>query len=213
MSASPFDIATFLDLTSKRLQPEPPLPGSPLANVRGDHDLDRASLPVPEAETSPAAVLVPIVRRSEATVLLTQRTSTMRQHSGQIAFPGGKVDRADGSPLMAALREGEEEIGLDRRLVTPLGYLDPYITGTGFRITPVVGLVEPTFKLAINPIEVDDAFEVPLGFLMEPGNYQRHAREFQGRTRRYYAIPFGERYIWGATAGIIRNLYERLYGS
>jgi 8-oxo-dGTP pyrophosphatase MutT (NUDIX family) len=213
MSAIPFDIATFLDLSSKRLEPAPPAIGSPLANPRGDHDLDQTVPPVPEADTSPAAVLVPIVRRPEATVLLTQRTGTLRQHSGQIAFPGGKVDRADGSPLMAALREGEEEIGLDRRLVTPIGYLDPYITGTGFRIMPVVCVVEPTFKLAINPIEVDDAFEVPLGFLMEPGNFQHHAREFQGRTRRYYAIPFGERYIWGATAGIIRNLYERLYGS
>lgn len=213
MSPDVFDIEAFVGLSAERLTPEPPALGGPLANPRGDHDLDRDYPPVTEVEARPAAVLVPIVRRHEPTVLLTQRASALRQHSGQIAFPGGKVDRADGSPLMTALRESEEEIGLDPRLVRPLGYLDPYLSGTGFRILPVVGLVDPSFTLAINRTEVDDAFEVPLAFLMEPGNHQRHSREWQGRTRSYYAMPFGDRYIWGATAGIIRNLYERLYGS
>ena len=213
MNSALFDIAAFLDLTAERLEADPPPLGRPLANTRGDHDLDREPPPFSEEDAHPAAVLVPIVGRREPTVLLTQRASALRHHSGQIAFPGGKVDRADGSPLMTALREAEEEIGLDPHLVRPLGYLDPYISGTGFRIMPVVGLVEPTFTLAINTTEVDDAFEVPLGFLMEPMNHQRHSRPFQGRHRRYYAIPFGDRYIWGATAGIIRNLYQRLYGS
>lgn len=172
---------------------------------------------MPEREARPAAVLIPIVRRdetpdNEATVLLTQRASALRSHAGQIAFPGGKIDHEDGSPLAAALREAEEEIGLERRFVNPLGYLDPYISGTGFRIVPVVALVDPGFSLIINPGEVDDAFEVPLSFLMQPANHQLHAAEWQGRTRRYYAMPFGERYIWGATAGIIHNLYTRLYG-
>ena len=159
-----------------------------------------------------AAVLVPIIRHdAEVTVLLTTRHAGLRQHSGQIAFPGGKIDADDASPLAAALREAEEEIGLGRECVTPLGYLDPYLTGTGYRVLPVVALVAPPLRLTINPQEVDDAFEVPLGFLMDPGNHELHAREFGGRLRRFYAMPFGGRFIWGATAGMLRNLYDRLY--
>jgi 8-oxo-dGTP pyrophosphatase MutT (NUDIX family) len=145
------------------------------------------------------------------TLLLTLRASALPTHAGQIAFPGGKIDAGDRDPLAAALREAEEEIGLARRFAQPLGYLDPYLSGTGFRIVPAVALVAPDYQLALNRHEVDDAFEVPLDFLMEPANHARHSREWQGITRSYYAMPYGERYIWGATAGIIRRLYERLY--
>ena len=188
---------------------------TPVANAfshgdprHGDHVLNHD---LADAAARPAAVLVPLVaHKSGMTVLLTQRASAMRDHSGQIAFPGGKIDAGDGSPLAAALREAEEEIGLARRHIEPLGYLDPYQTGTGFRIQPVVALVSPPFALALNTDEVEAAFEVPLAFLMDPANHLRHSRVWQGRERFYYAMPFGERYIWGATAGILRNLYERL---
>ncbi len=135
----------------------------------------------------PAAVLVPVVaRREAATVLLTQRAAHLRDHSGQIAFPGGKIDADDASPLAAALREAEEEIGLDRGFVRPLGYLEPYVTTSGFRIVPVVSLVDPGYALTINPREVDGAFEVPLSFLMTPANHETHQREWKGHMRRYY---------------------------
>ena len=175
----------------------------------GDHVLNRD---LADAKARPAAVLVPVVARPDgATVILTQRASAMREHSGQIAFPGGKIDAADASPLAAALREAHEEIGLEARHVTPLGYLDPYQTGTGFRILPALALVAPDHTLAINPVEVESAFEVPLAFLMAPGNHLRHSLHWNGKERFFHAMPWGERYIWGATAGILRNLYERLY--
>ena len=159
----------------------------------------------------PAAVLVPIVLRPAGpTLLLTQRAASLRRHSAQIAFPGGRVDAVDGSPVVTALRETEEEIGLPREKVRTLGFLDAYLTGTGYRIVPVVATIEPPFALTLNPHEVDAAFEAPLDFLLDPANHQRHGREWQGRMRTYYAMPFGDHYIWGATAGMIRNLYERL---
>jgi 8-oxo-dGTP pyrophosphatase MutT (NUDIX family) len=158
-----------------------------------------------------AAVLVPLVARaSEATVLMTTRSSELRQHSGQVAFPGGKVDDGE-TPCQAALREAQEEIGLDPKHIEPIGYLDPYLTGTGFRILPVVALVTPPFQLLVNAQEVHDTFEVPLAFLMQPDNHQRHSREWRGTTRHFYAMPWNERYIWGATAGIVRSLYEKLH--
>lgn len=161
----------------------------------------------------PAAVLIGVVRREEGpTVLLTQRAASLRNHSAQVAFPGGRVDAVDGSPVVTALRETEEEIGLSRERITTLGFLDAYMTGTGYRIVPVVALVEPPFSLTINPSEVDSAFETPLSFLLDPANHKREGREWKGVFRTYYAMPFGDRYIWGATAGIIRNLYERLAG-
>ena len=188
-----------------------PTAAAPGEEQGGDHRLDGA--PMFAGSPRAAAVLVPVVMHDAAvTVLLTTRHASLRQHSGQIAFPGGKIDPDDASPLAAALREAEEEIGLGRESVTPLGYLDPYLTGTGFRVLPVVGLVVPPLHLAINPLEVNDAFEVPLGFLMDPRNHELHSREFAGRLRRFYAMPFGGRFIWGATAGMLRNLYERLYG-
>jgi 8-oxo-dGTP pyrophosphatase MutT (NUDIX family) len=162
------------------------------------------------APARPAAVLIPVVARSEATVLLTQRSSDLSNHSGQIAFPGGKIDPDDATPLAAALREAEEEIGLSRSYVHPLGYLEPFLSRTGYLITPVVGLVEPGFHLTLNPREVTEAFEVPLAFLMDPSNHQRQSREWNGQRRQFYAMPYGERYIWGITAGILRNLWERL---
>ena len=180
----------------------------------GDHVLAPDLLP-PNVRIArrPAAVLVGIVARDEgATVLLTQRASHLRQHSGQIAFPGGKIDESDGSPVAAAMREAQEEIGLNARHIEPIGFLDDYFTGTGFRVVPVVAIVSPPFELSINRDEVDDVFEVPVEFLMEPKNHLLHEREAGGVSRRFYAMPFGERYIWGATAGMLRNLYVRLYG-
>ena len=152
-----------------------------------------------------------IDRPGEATVLLTQRASNLRDHSGQIALPGGKIDPSDASPAAAALREAQEEVGLDPSCVTPLGYLDPYLTGTGFLIVPTVALVAEPAALVLNPVEVDEAFEVPLAFLMDAANHQRASREFEGRVRSFYVMPYAERRIWGVTAGVIRNLYERLY--
>ncbi len=159
----------------------------------------------------PAAVLIPVIARAELTVLLTQRTDNLSTHAGQISFPGGRVDEEDASVMAAALREAEEEIGLDRRFVEPLGFIDSYRTGTGYRIAPVVALVQPDFALTLNPIEVAEAFEVPLSFLMDVNNHQRHSREWRGRQRDFYAMPYGERYIWGATAGILKNMHMRLF--
>jgi len=180
---------------------------------RGDLDLDpvlweRAGV----AATKLAAVLVPIVERSEPTVLLTQRTVDLASHAGQISFPGGRIEPNDESPVAAAMREAKEEVGLAPMLIEPIGYLDLYLTFSGFRILPTVARVKPDFSLTINPSEVVDAFEVPLQFLMTPANHQRKSRDWKGITRDYYAMPFGDRYIWGITAGILRNLYDRIYG-
>jgi 8-oxo-dGTP pyrophosphatase MutT (NUDIX family) len=179
---------------------------------RGDHDADPVMLKIAEVRPiRPAAVLVPIVDHPEPTVLLTQRAQHLPDHPGQVSFPGGKIDKGDADPLASALREADEEIGLDAAHVDPLGYLDLYMTTLGYRIVPVVARVKPGFALKLNTSEVDNTFEVPLAFLMDQANVQRHARDWQGLTRHYYAITFGERYIWGVTAGILRNLHERIY--
>jgi 8-oxo-dGTP pyrophosphatase MutT (NUDIX family) len=205
------DRASFLDLARTRLWPVPPDPDN--AGRAGE---TLAGNPVPReplTEPHPAAVLVPIIGRpGEVTVLLTQRSAHLSRHPSQIAFPGGRVDAGDGSPLAAALREAEEEVGLARRFVEPIGYLDTLKTPSGFSIVPVVGWVEPGFTLAPNPAEVADIFEVPFHFLMDVGNHQRMMRDGPGGPREVYAMPYGDRHIWGATARIIRNLYERLYG-
>ncbi|HUS97305.1 MAG TPA: CoA pyrophosphatase [Hyphomicrobiaceae bacterium] len=183
--------------------------------ARSDFDLDpdlHSELDL-TSPLRPAAVLVPIVLREHLTVLLTERSQHLPSHAGQIAFPGGKIEKQDPHPLETALRESEEEIGLDRTLVEPMGYLDNYRTGTGFHVIPVVALIRPEFSLTLDPSEVADAFEVPLAFLMSPGNHQRHQREWKGRMRTYYAMPFGDRYIWGATAGMIKNLHERIFAT
>ena len=156
-------------------------------------------------------MLLPIVDRPGGlSVLLTLRAADLRAHSGQVAFPGGKIDAGE-TPREAALREAQEEIGLEERFVEPLGWLDPYFTGTGFRVAPLVALVEPSFALTVNKLEVDEVFETPFAFLMDPANHLLEDREWQGRRRRYYAMPHEGRYIWGATAGILRNLYEKLF--
>lgn len=180
---------------------------------RGDWDLNPEMLDdfAVMEPARPAAVLVPVVAREELTVLLTQRPQTMPTHAGQIAFPGGKVEESDADHIDAALREAEEEIGLERRFVETLGFLDLYRTGTGFSVAPVVALVRPDFVLRINEREVSEAFEVPLSFLMDERNHQKHARPWRGRERHYYAMPYGERYIWGATAGMLRNLHQKLF--
>jgi 8-oxo-dGTP pyrophosphatase MutT (NUDIX family) len=158
-----------------------------------------------------AAVLVAIVDHPQPTVLLTQRSANLADHAGQIAFPGGKIDPTDATPLDTALREAEEEVGLHRQFIEPIGYLPLYGTSFGFRILPTVARVRPGFKIRMSEDEVVDAFEVPLSFLMNPVNHQLHSKEFRGMLRSYYAMPYGQRYIWGATAGILRMLYERIY--
>lgn len=195
----------------------------PLAAERdtGDHILNPDLGPYAKWTGDPreAAVLIPVLARpllqglepGEASVLFTLRTPHLTAHGGQIAFPGGKIDPEDGSPEAAALREAQEEIGLDPSAVEPFARLSPYLTGSGYRITPVVGLVHELPRLTANPGEVADIFDVPLGFLMRPENHQRQSREWQGRPRYFYAMPYETRYIWGVTAGIVRSLYETVY--
>jgi 8-oxo-dGTP pyrophosphatase MutT (NUDIX family) len=179
---------------------------------RGDHDADPVMKKIAAVRPiRPAAVLVPVVDHPEPSVLLTQRAQHLPDHAGQVSFPGGKIDKNDASPLASALREAEEEIGLARDFVEPIGYLDLYLTTLGYRIVPVIARVRPGFSLTLNTSEVDATFEVPLGYLMDQNNVERHSRDWQGMTRHYYAISFGERYIWGVTAGILRNLHDRIY--
>ena len=178
----------------------------------GDSGTDRMlEIVAREQPIRPAAVLIPVVDHPQPSVLLTQRSPHLADHAGQIAFPGGKIEATDASPLEAALREAEEEVGLKRQYIEPIGYLGLYGTSFGFRILPTVARVRPGFSLDVNHAEVDDAFEVPLSFLMNAANHQVHRKEFRGMLRSYYAMPFEERYIWGATAGMLRMLYERIY--
>ncbi len=165
----------------------------------------------PAEELRPAAVLVPLVRRDAGlTVLLTQRTDHLYDHAGQISFPGGRAEAHDDSAAATALRETFEEIGLPHALVEVLGELPEYTTVTGYRVTPVVGLVSSPPALRLDAFEVAEAFEVPLAFFLDPGNHQRNTLQYQGRTRHYYAMPYEQRYIWGATAGMLMNLYALL---
>lgn len=207
----PITAARFRELARRALRPDPP--SDPALTGPSDYDLNPGlDTDFPRA-ASPrdAAVLVPVVLRDPLTVLFTQRTDELPSHAGQIAFPGGKVEPSDTGAVDTAQREAEEEIGLDRVLTEPLGFLDPYFTGTGFRIIPVVALVRPTFSLELDAAEVAAAFEVPLEFLMNAENHQRHSRTFRGKERSYHAMPYEDRYIWGATAGILRNMYERFF--
>jgi 8-oxo-dGTP pyrophosphatase MutT (NUDIX family) len=179
----------------------------------GDHLLNPSLMPIVEGlHLRDAAVLVPVVDDGdEAKVIFTKRTATMRKHSGQIAFPGGAIDPEDVSPEEAALREAEEEIGLSPRFVEPVGRLPQYLAATGFRITPILSVVRRGFDLKLNPHEVDDVFEVPLSFLMDPKNHERGSRIWDGSERHFYQFSFEDRTIWGITASIVRTLYERLY--
>ena len=164
-----------------------------------------------EAASTPAAVLIPlIVHPGELTVLFTQRTAHLKNHSGQVSFPGGRAEPGDASAEFTALRETEEEIGLAMQRVEVLARLPDYRTRTGFRVTPVIGLVAPPLELAPDPREVAEVFEVPLAFLLEERNRQRRTREFQGRQVGYYVFEYGSRVIWGATAGILVNLNRML---
>jgi 8-oxo-dGTP pyrophosphatase MutT (NUDIX family) len=205
---------SFFDRARERLTLDvPPALTDPNAKgARGDLDLNPESwIKAGVNATRPAAVLIPVIDRDEPTVLLTQRTPDLTTHAGQIAFPGGKIEQADKTPAAAALREAREETGLAPKLVEPLGYLDLYLTFSGFRILPTVARVKPGFTLTLNPGEVTETFEVPLQYLMTPANHRRKTRDWNGIPRDYYEIPFGGRYIWGITAGILRNLYERVY--
>jgi 8-oxo-dGTP pyrophosphatase MutT (NUDIX family) len=187
-------------------------PGGPGENgrVRGDHDLS-PELYDPRARLKAAAVLVPIVDRTAGpTVLLTRRTDHLHDHAGQISFPGGRIDAGDSGPESAALREAQEEIGLPAPSVRLLCRLDTYIVRTGFEVVPVVGLVSPPLRLALDRFEVAEAFEVPLAFFLTPGTKQRHSRMFRGKERYFYAYPYRDYYIWGATAGMLGNLAEIL---
>ncbi len=160
-----------------------------------------------------AAVLVPVIDRAPgATVLLTVRTTHLPAHAAEIAFPGGKIEPSDTSPVEAALRETQEEIGLDRSNIEIIGRLDSWRTGTGYQIEPVLAIVRPPLSLTLDPFEVVETFETPLRFLMSGDNYATEAREWRGTKRIFHTIPFGDRYIWGATAGILRHMRERLYG-
>jgi len=215
-NSSPFTEAAFRQLAATRLHAEPSEavfdPRTGRTWGRGDWDLnpelmaDFAVMPPPR----PAAVLVPVVAHEELTVLLTLRTDTLPTHAGQIAFPGGKLEAGENA-VDAALRESEEEISLERAHVDVIGFLDSYRTGTGFMVVPVVAIIRPGFVLRNDTTEVAETFEVPLRFLMDEANHQKHAREWRGRQRFYYAMPYGGRYIWGATAAIIKNMHERLF--
>ncbi|MEO3428460.1 CoA pyrophosphatase [Pelagibius sp. CAU 1746] len=180
------------------------------AMPRGDHDLN-PGLYDPDAPLREAAVLVPIIRRpGELTVLLTRRAKHLPDHPGQISFPGGGVDPEDADAEAAALREAREEVGLPPDRVTVVGRLDTYLVRTGFRVVPVVGLLQPPFELQPEQGEVDEIFEVPLAFFLDPANRELHSRMFRGAERFFYAYPFGDYYIWGATAGMLSNLSEVL---
>ncbi|OLP59394.1 coenzyme A pyrophosphatase [Xaviernesmea oryzae] len=191
--------------------------GSPIDMAwreHGDMLINPSIVPVLETMTlKDAAVLVGVVDGGplDGRVILTQRTANLRKHSGQIAFPGGAVDHTDASIEEAALREAEEEIGLARHFVEPAGRLPHYRALSGFRITPVLATIKPGFTLKRNPAEVDQVFDVPLSFLMNPVNHRRGSRDWNGEKRHFYEMPFEGRNIWGITAGILRMLYERLY--
>ena len=214
LEAAPVSSAEFFARSQARLNFDVPagLIDPNIIPRTGDSGNDRMlEIVAREQPVRPAAVLIPVIDHPEPSVLLTQRSPHLSSHAGQISFPGGKIDATDASPLDAALREAEEEVGLSRDFVEPIGYLDLYGTAFGFRILPTVARVRPGFTLKINEGEVVDAFEVPLAFLMDPENHQIHNKEFRGMERSYYAMPYAERYIWGATAGILRVLYERIY--
>src|SRR5689334_19294839 len=201
------DAADFFGRARARLRFDVPaaLHNQDIVPTSGDAGTDRMlEIVAREQPIRAAAVLIPVVAHPEPTVLLTLRSSHLSDHAGQIAFPGGKIDPTDASPREAALREAWEEVGLDKSFIDPIGYLGVYGTGFGFRILPTVARVKPGFALTINHSEVVDAFEVPLAFLMNPVNHQIHSKDFRGIERSYYAMPFAERYIWGATAGILR---------
>src|SRR5690349_23072350 len=189
--------------------------------LQDDRELNPGLKSAPSAALRPAAVLVPLIDHPPdhslghppgMTVLLTQRTAHLTAHAGQISFPGGRIEEHDPDPESAALRETEEEVGLPRDRIRLVGRLDTYLTGTGFEITPVVGIVRPPFPISIDPFEVEEAFEVPLSYILDPRNHQRVERQSGAHRRIFYVLPYEGRNIWGATAGILVNLAEVLAG-
>lgn len=214
-SASDYSIADFEARARARLAPEltPDMLDPTSLPSNGDYLLNPGDVETRLLERArPAAVLVAAVEREgEAALILTERTSRLRSHSGQVAFPGGKIDPEDEGAADAALREAYEEIGLERSALTVVGHLDPYITTSGYRIAPVVAIAREPFAYRINEDEVARVFEAPLAFLMNVDNHRRKSRPYEGRERFYYEMPWNGHHIWGVTAGIIRLLQERLY--
>ena len=194
-------------LRSKLLREAPPLPLKP---ARSDYDFDPANRPPQSAQLTPAAVLLPIVMRSEPTVLFTERSARLAQHAGQVSFPGGRAEPTDESLIRTALRETQEETGIDASFISVAGFLEAYETGTGFAILPVVGLLKEGFALVPNTDEVAEIFEVPLAFLLDPANRQKDQAEWKGRLRHFYAFRYNGHYIWGATAAMLVNFAERM---
>lgn len=215
--SSPAAGAPLVHRLQALLRPVPALqdvPCDPAAARKGDFQLNPDFVPLRKGPLMPAAVLVPVVAYDDgARIILTKRTAHLSNHAGQISFPGGRVDPEDPDIAAAALRETEEEIGLERRHIEILGALEAYVTGTGFAVIPVVGMVRPGFSLRLAAHEVAEAFEVPFDFLMDPRNHQRHRGVFNSVERQWWAMPYGDRYIWGATAGMLRNLHDLLSGS
>lgn len=200
------DIAQAWRLLSLSEQDDASLP------KHSDYDLDKLKrTPQPLV---PAAVLIGLLQRdAEYSILLTKRTNNLNQHKGQIAFPGGKIDVTDTSPLNAALREANEEVGLETNKITPLGRLPSYQTVTGFCITPIVANLEPPYKFYAEPSEVEEIFELPLNHIIEVENFKKHSLLYEGQKRHYWAVPYNGYYIWGATAAILRELAQRVQPS
>ncbi|HVZ91263.1 MAG TPA: CoA pyrophosphatase [Rhizomicrobium sp.] len=199
-----------LETLRARLLADPPV--LPLAPTRGDYDFDPENRPPRPPKLQPAAVLVPIVLRSEPTVLFTERSPNLARHAGQVSFPGGQVSAGDRTLVDTALRETREETGIAQEFVTVAGFLDAYETGTGYAILPVVGLLKEGFALAPDTSEVTEVFEAPLSYLLDPANRRTEQMEWRGRLRRYYAFRYNGHYIWGATAAMLVDFGERLSG-
>ena len=197
-----------VDLLRSRLLRDPP--DLPLTPKRSDYDLNPQSRPTEKIDLKPAAVLLPLVFRHEPQVLLTQRTHHLTRHAGQVAFPGGRADPGDISLVETALRETQEETGIEPAYVTIAGFLDAHETGTGYAILPVVGLLSEGFALSPHAAEVAEIFEVPLSFLLDPVNKKTQSREFQGHMRTFYSFTYEGHYIWGATAAMLLNFGERI---
>lgn len=197
-----------VELLRSRLLHEPPL--LPLRPTRSDYDLNPGNRPAAAEPLTPAAVLLPLTMRREPHVLLTQRTDTLSRHAGQVAFPGGRADPKDITLVETALRETQEETGIEPAFVTVAGFLDAYETGTGYAILPVVGLLSEGFALSPHEHEVAEIFEVPLSFLLDPANRKIDSREYRGVTRSFYAFTYEGHYIWGATAAMLTNFAQRI---
>jgi 8-oxo-dGTP pyrophosphatase MutT (NUDIX family) len=205
---SPISVAWLRERLARSLRPL----GGAESTSRGVQGFERSLFDLPPEAPTPAAVLIPLVpRASGMTLLLTQRTQHLRDHAGQISFPGGRCEDTDDTAQATALREAQEEVGIDPAQVEILGELPEYSTATGFSITPVIGLVTPPLNLKLDDFEVAEVFEVPFEFLMDTANYQQHTIEFQGMQRDYYAMPWKGYFIWGATAGMIVALQRRLF--